>query len=356
MDEEIKLMKGNEAIAEAAIRCGTDAYFGYPITPQSEIIEYLAYEDPFNKRTGMVVLQAESEIAAINMVYGASACGKKAMTSSSSPGISLKQEAISYMVGAELPGLIINVSRGGPGLGTIQPGQADYFQAVKGGGHGDYNLIVLAPSTVQEQYDFVELSFDLSFKYRNPVMMLTDGAIGQMMEKVKLSPEKPREHIEYDWATTGKPPERERHYITSLFLQAEVQEKKNIALQEKFKRITETEVRYEEILLDDADYVLVAYGISARISQSVIDIARANGIKLGMLRPITLWPFPSVRLNELADRVKGFLSVEMSAGQMVQDVKLAVNGKAQVEHYGRMGGAIASPTEVYENFVSLFLK
>lgn len=355
MGAEIKLMKGNEAIAEAAIRCGTDAYFGYPITPQSEIIEYLAHEDPYNKRTGMVVLQAESEIAAINMVYGAAGCGKKAMTSSSSPGMSLKQEGISYMAGAELPCLIVNVARGGPGLGTIQPGQADYFQTVKGGGHGDYNLIVLAPSTVQEQYDFVALGFELAFKYRNPVIMLSDGAIGQMMEKVTMSEQKERSNVTYDWATKGKIADKERVYITSLYLEAEVQEKKNIKLQEKYKRIRESEVRFEEVQTEDADYIIVAYGISARISQSVIEQARKDGIKLGILRPITLWPFPSARINQLADKVKGFLCVEMSAGQMIEDVQLSVNGKVPVKHYGRMGGSIASPSEVYSHFKSLFL-
>jgi 2-oxoglutarate/2-oxoacid ferredoxin oxidoreductase subunit alpha len=355
MGAEIKLMKGNEAIAEAAIRCGTDAYFGYPITPQSEIIEYLAHEDPYNKRTGMVVLQAESEIAAINMVYGAAGCGKKAMTSSSSPGMSLKQEGISYMAGAELPCLIVNVARGGPGLGTIQPGQADYFQTVKGGGHGDYNLIVLAPSTVQEQYDFVALGFELAFKYRNPVIMLSDGAIGQMMEKVTMSEQKERSKVTYDWATKGKVADKDRVYITSLYLEAEIQEKNNIKLQEKYKRIKETEVRYEEVMTEDADYIIVAYGISARISQSVIETARKEGVKLGILRPITLWPFPSERINQIADNVKGFLCVEMSAGQMIEDVLLSVNGKVPVKHYGRMGGSIASPSDVYTHFKSLFL-
>lgn len=356
MGEDIQLMKGNEAIAEAAIRFGVDAYFGYPITPQSEIIEYLAYEDPYNKRTGMVVIQAESEIAAINMVYGAAACGKKAMTSSSSPGISLKQEAISYMVGAELPGLIVNVVRGGPGLGTIQPSQADYFQSVKGGGHGDYNMIVLAPSTVQEQYDHVGLGFELAFKYRNPVMILSDGAIGQMMEKVTLTPQLPRDNKILDWATTGKTPDRERNYITSLYLDPEVQENHNIKLQAKFQRMKDTEVRYEEIMTDDAEYIIVAYGISARISQTVITMARKNGIKLGLLRPITLFPFPSKRLFELSDSLKGILCVEMSAGQMIEDVELAVRCKIPVYHYGRMGGGVTSSTEVFEKFVSLFLK
>ena len=348
-------MKGNEAIAEAAIRCGVDAYFGYPITPQSEIIEYLALENPM-ERTGMVVLQAESETAAINMVYGAAACGKKAMTSSSSPGISLKQEGISFLACAELPCLIVNVVRGGPGLGTIQPSQADYFQAVKGGGHGDYHLIVLAPASVQEQYDFVELAYELAFKYRTPVMMLSDGAMGQMMEKVFVSEQKTRTFEILPWATTGKTKNRERNYITSLFLQTDVMERKNLVLQAKYKLITQNEVRYEEIHTSDAEYLLVAYGISSRIGMKVIELARAEGIKLGMLRPITLWPYPSKRLNELADKVKGMLSVEMSAGQMVEDVRLAVNGKVPVEHYGRMGGAVSSPMEVLENFKQLLLK
>jgi 2-oxoglutarate ferredoxin oxidoreductase subunit alpha len=355
MGKEMRLMKGNEAIAEAAIRCGVDAYFGYPITPQSEIIEYLSIENPM-ERTGMVVLQAESETAAINMVYGAAACGKKAMTSSSSPGISLKQEGISFLACAELPCLIVNVVRGGPGLGTIQPSQADYFQSVKGGGHGDYHLIVLAPSSVQEQYDFVELSYELAFKYRNPIMMLSDGAMGQMMEKVFVSEQKPRSTVLQPWATTGKTKDRERNYITSLYLKTDSMEQKNIQLQAKYKLITRDEVRYEEIQTEDADYILVAYGISARISMKVIEMARLEGIKMGMLRPITLWPFPSKRLNEIASHVKGMLAVELSAGQMVEDVRLAVNGKVPVEHYGRMGGAVCSPSEVFENFKSLLLK
>ena len=351
----MRLMKGNEAIAEAAIRCGVDAYFGYPITPQSEILEYLALENPI-ERTGMVVLQAESETAAINMVYGAAACGKKAMTSSSSPGISLKQEGISFLACAELPCLIVNVVRGGPGLGTIQPSQADYFQAVKGGGHGDYKLIVLAPASVQEQYDFVDLSYELAFKYRIPVMMLSDGAMGQMMEKVFVNGQKPRSKEILPWATTGKTKDRERNYITTLFLKTDIMEQRNLALQAKYKLIQQNEVRFEEIQTDDADYILVAYGISARISMKVIELARAEGIKLGMLRPITLYPFPSKRLNELASTVKGMMAVELSAGQMVEDVRLAVNGKVQVEYYGRMGGAVYSPTEVLENFKSLLLK
>ncbi|MDR0941034.1 MAG: 3-methyl-2-oxobutanoate dehydrogenase subunit VorB [Bacteroidales bacterium] len=356
MSKEIKLLKGNEAIAEAAIRCGCDAYFGYPITPQSEIIEYLAAEDPYNKRTGMLVLQAESEVAAINMVYGAACTGKKAMTSSSSPGMSLKQEGISYLAGAELPCLIVNVARGGPGLGTIQPSQADYFQTVKGGGHGDYNMIVLAPYTVQEQYDFVKLGFDLAFKYTNPVMILSDGAIGQMMEKVTLSEQLPRETPDHEWTAKGKPTNRERHYITSLYLQSEVMEQKNLQLQAKYSEIRANEVRYEEIQTEDADYLLVAYGISARIARKVVQLARAEGIKVGILRPITLWPFPSARLKELAQQVKGMLTIEMSAGQMIEDVRLAVEGAVPVKHYGRMGGIIATPTEVFINFKKLFIE
>jgi len=349
-------MKGNEAIAEAAIRAGVDAYFGYPITPQSEIIEYLAKEDPFNKRTGMVVLQAESEVAAVNMVYGAAAAGKKAMTSSSSPGMSLKQEGISYMAAAELPALVVNVARGGPGLGTIQPSQSDYFQTVKGGGHGDYNLIVLAPNSVQEQYDFVELGFDLAFKYRNPVMMLSDGAIGQLMEKVQLSEEKQRQHIEHEWATTGKKKGKPRRIITSLQLEAIIEEEHNLHLQRKFKQIAENEVRYEEYYTDDAEFLFVAYGLSSRICLKTMELARKEGIKVGMLRPITLWPYPSARLNQLADQVKGMLAVELSAGQMVEDVRLSVNGKVPVEHYGRMGGSIHSPEEVLAALKSNFIK
>lgn len=341
-------MKGNEAIAEAAIRAGTDAYFGYPITPQSEVLEYLTSEKP-HERTGMVVLQAESEVAAINMVYGGAGCGKKVMTSSSSPGISLKQEGISYIAGAELPCLILNVVRGGPGLGTIQPSQSDYFQATKGGGHGDYRLIVLAPSSVQEMADFVELAFDLAFKYRNPSMILSDGAIGQMMEKVWLKPQKERSNEILPWATTGKTPDRERNIITSLDLDPNKQERFNIKLQKKYREIEEKEVRYEKFQCDDAEYLLVAYGTSSRVSQRAIQMARAEGIKLGLLRPITLFPFPKKEIHELAQQVKGILSVEMSAGQMVEDVRLAVNGRVPVEHFGRMGGIVPTAEEVLEN-------
>jgi 2-oxoglutarate ferredoxin oxidoreductase subunit alpha len=351
MERELRLMKGNEAVAEAAIRAGADGYFGYPITPQSEILEYLMEAKPY-ETTGMVVLQAESEIAAINMVYGGAACGKKVLTSSSSPGISLKQEGLTYIAGAELPCLIVNVVRGGPGLGTIQPAQSDYFQAVKGGGHGDYHLIVLAPASVQEMADFVELGFELAFKYRNPVMMLSDGAIGQMMEKVYLKPQKERSAVIYDWATTGKPSTRDHNIITSLDLDSNAQEVHNHKLQAKYKKIRETEVRYEEFQVEDADYLLVAYGTSARVSQKAVQITRAEGIKVGLLRPITLYPFPSKRINELADRVKGILSVEMSAGQMVEDVLLSVSGKTPVHHFGRMGGVIPTPEEVVDSLKS----
>lgn len=341
-------MKGNEAVAEAAIRAGVDGYFGYPITPQTEIIEYLMEANPA-ETTGMIVLQAESEVAAINMVYGGAACGKKVMTSSSSPGISLKQEGISYIAGAELPCLIVNVVRAGPGLGTIQPSQCDYFQAVKGGGHGDYHLIVLAPASVQEMADFVELGFDLAFKYRNPVMILSDGAIGQMMEKVYLKPKKNRSTVIYDWATTGKPASRERNIITSLDLDPYAQEIHNQNLQAKYREVEKNEVRLEEFQTDDADYLLVAYGTSARVSQKAVQLARAEGIKVGLLRPITLYPFPSGRLKELSRQLKGILSVEMSAGQMVEDVLLSVSGKVPVSHFGRMGGVIPTPEEVVDS-------
>ncbi len=348
---ELKLMKGNEVIAEAAIRCGCDGYFGYPITPQSEIMETLMIEKPWEK-TGMVVLQAESEVASINMLYGGASCGKKVMTSSSSPGISLMLEGVSYMAGAELPCLIVNVVRGGPGLGTIQPSQADYSQATKGGGHGDYQIIVLAPSSVQEMNDFVGLGFDLAFKYRIPSLILTDGVIGQMMEKVVVEDYKPRwtdeeiQKISGSWATTGKTKNRERHIITSLELAAEKQEIHNHKLQAKYREIEEKEVRFEEINTEDAEYLFIAYGSSARICQKSMEIARAKGIKVGLFRPITVWPFPKKRIAELANKVKGMLSVEMSAGQMVIDVRLAVNGKIPVEHFGRYGGVVHSPDEV----------
>ncbi len=353
---ELRLMKGNEAVAEAAIRAGTDAYFGYPITPQSEVLEYLALQDPM-KRTGMVVLQAESELAAINMVYGAASTGKRAFTSSSSPGISLKQEGISYLAGAELPCLILNVVRGGPGLGTIQPSQADYFQSTKGGGHGDYHLIVLAPASVQEMADFVTLGYELAEKYRNPAMILSDGVIGQMMEKVDLFDQVPRRtEFSEPWMLTGKTPDRKKRIVTSLDLDPNLMEKHNADLSAKYKAMQENEVRYEEFNCEDADYILVAYGSSARICQKSVEIAREEGKKIGLLRPITLFPFPSKRISELADKVKGFLSVEMSSGQMVEDVMLAANGKTKIKHYGRVGGMIHSPEQVLRGLNELLVE
>jgi 2-oxoglutarate/2-oxoacid ferredoxin oxidoreductase subunit alpha len=338
-----KLMKGNEALAEAAIQAGCDAYFGYPITPQSEVLEYLAREMPKHNR---IVLQAESEVASINMVYGAAGAGFRAMTSSSSPGFSLMQEGVSYLAGAELPCLLVNVNRAGPGLGTIQPGQGDYFQAVKGGGHGDYRMIVLAPASVQEMADFVFLGFDLADKYRNPVLILSDGAIGQMMEKVEFKTYEAPMVDKSSWATTGKPKTRERNSITSLFIQPEKMEQHNLKLEAKFKLIREQEVRWEEMNTADAEYLFVAYGLSARICQKAMDFAREKGIKVGLLRPITLFPYPYQRLEELASQVKGILTVELNSGQMVEDVRLAVKGKVPVEFFGRMGGMIFTPEDI----------
>lgn len=349
-EQEVKLMKGNEALAHAAIRCGVDGYFGYPITPQTEVIETLAELKPW-ETTGMVVVQAESEVASINMVYGGGGAGKKVMTSSSSPGVSLMQEGISYMAGAEVPGLIVNVQRGGPGLGTIQPSQSDYFQATRGGGNGDYYIIVLAPNSVQEMADFVDLAFTLAFKYRIPAMILSDGVIGQMMEKVVLPPVKPRrteEEIlkECPWASTGCRGGRKRNVITSLELKSEVMEVRNLHLQEKYKTIRENEVRYETKFMDDADYMIVAFGSAARIAEKAIEIARQRGIKVGLLRPITLWPFPTREIAAASKNVKGILVAEINAGQMIEDVRLAVGNSVPVEHYGRLGGIVPEPEEM----------
>lgn len=345
-----KLMKGNEALAEAAIQAGCDAYFGYPITPQSEVLEYLAREMPKYNR---IVMQAESEVASINMVYGAAGAGFRAMTSSSSPGFSLMQEGISYMAGAELPCLLVNVNRAGPGLGTIQPGQGDYFQSVKGGGHGDYKMIVLAPASVQEMADFVFLGFDLADKYRNPVLILSDGAIGQMMEKVVFKNYTVPTIDKSSWATTGKPATRERNYITSLFIQPERMEQHNLKLEAKFKLMRENEVRWEEMNTNDAEYLLVAYGLSARICQKAMDIAREKGIKVGLLRPISLFPYPYQRLEELASQVKAMLTVELNSGQMVEDVRLGVKGKVPVEFFGRLGGMIFTPEDIEQQLENL---
>lgn len=352
MNEETRLMKGNEAIAHAAIRYGVDGFFGYPITPQSEILETLEAEMPWDT-TGMVVLQAESETASINMVYGGAATGKAVMTSSSSPGISLMQEGISYLAASELPALIVNVQRGGPGLGTIHPSQSDYFQATKGGGHGDYRLIVLAPATVQEMADFVGLGFDLAFKYRNPVMMLADGIVGQMMEKVVLPPFRPRRteeeiRVQCPWALTGKTPSRSRNIVTSLELDSAVMEKNNERFQATYRLIEDNEVRFEQRFIDDADYLIVAFGSVARICLKAIEEARKEGIKIGLIRPITLWPFPYEAINKAAENVKGILTVELNAGQMIEDVRLAVHDRIPVKHFGRMGGIVPNPQEVLD--------
>ena len=344
-------MKGNEAIAHAAIRCGADGYFGYPITPQSEVLETLAKLKPW-ETTGMVVLQAESEVASINMIYGGAGAGKRVFTSSSSPGIALMQEGIAYMAGAELPGVFVNVQRGGPGLGTIQPSQSDYFQATRGGGNGDYNVIVLAPNSVQEMADFMDLAFTLAFRYRNPAMILSDGVIGQMMEKVVLPPQKPRrteEEIKQEcpWASIGRTPDRAPNIITSLELKPEVMELRNQHLQKKYATIKEKEVRYETIQLDDdTDIMIVAFGSAARIAEKAIEIAREQGIKAGLFRPITLWPFPEKEIAQAVHGKRGVLVVEINAGQMIEDVRLAVNGEVTVQHFGRLGGIVPEPEEI----------
>lgn len=350
-EQEIMLMKGNEAIAHAAIRCGADGYFGYPITPQSEVLETLAKLKPW-ETTGMVVLQAESEVASINMIYGGAGAGKRVFTSSSSPGIALMQEGIAYMAGAELPGVFVNVQRGGPGLGTIQPSQSDYFQATRGGGNGDYNVIVLAPNSVQEMADFMDLAFTLAFRYRNPAMILSDGVIGQMMEKVVLPPQKPRrteEEVKQEcpWASIGRTPDRAPNIITSLELKPEVMELRNQHLQKKYATIKEKEVRYETIQLDnDTDIMIVAFGSAARIAEKAIEIAREQGIKAGLFRPITLWPFPEKEIAQAVHGKRGVLVVEINAGQMIEDVRLAVNGEVTVEHFGRLGGIVPEPEEI----------
>lgn len=357
MEQETLLLKGNEAIAHAAIRCGCDGYFGYPITPQSEVLETLAVLRPW-ETTGMVVVQSESEVASVNMLYGGGGCGKKVMTSSSSVGIALMQEGISYMAGAEVPCLIVNVQRGGPGLGTIQPSQADYLQATRGGGNGDYNLIVLAPNSVQEMADFVGLSFDLAFKYRTPVIMLADGVIGQMMEKVVLPPQQPRRTNEEiaaqcPWASIGHTKDRDINIITSLELQPEKMEERNILLQKKYRTIEENEVRYELLGSENPQVAIIAFGCSSRISKKVIRVAAEEGIEVALLRPITLWPFPTAAIRELSTRVKSMLVVENNAGQMLFDVKYAVEGRIPVEHYGRFGGIIPTPQEILDKIKTM---
>jgi 2-oxoglutarate ferredoxin oxidoreductase subunit alpha len=347
MAEKI-LMKGNEAIAEAAIAAGCRHYFGYPITPQTEITEHMAKRMP---QVAGVFLQAESEIAAINMVYGAAGAGARVMTSSSSLGISLKQEGISYIAGAELPCVVVNIMRGGPGLGSIQPAQADYFQATKGGGHGDYNNIVLAPYCVQEFADLTMLAFELADQYRNTVIILGDGALGQMMEPVEFKTGNITTVDKAAWAANGLRGRSKPNVINSLYLKAEALEQHNIHLQQKYAAIKKNEVRYEKIHTDDAELILVAYGITARIACSAMEKARAEGMKVGLFRPITLWPFPQQPLAALAAQVTAFLTLELSAGQMVEDVRLAVNGVKPVHFYGRMGGMLPSTAEIYGEIV-----
>ena len=343
MTEKV-LMKGNEAIAEAAIKAGCRHYFGYPITPQTEIAAYMAKRMP---KVGGVFLQAESEIAAINMVLGVAAAGKRVMTSSSSPGVSLKSEGMSYISGSDVPALVVNVQRGGPGLGGIQPSQSDYFQAVKGGSHGDYKRIVLAPASVQEMASLTTKAFDLADKYSILTMILADGTMGQMMEPVELETAEPVKY-EKPWATTGTKMQRKHNIVNSLYLKPEELEKKNFERFAKYKTIEENEVMYEEYLMDDAEICVVSFGITSRVAKNAIVEARAKGIKVGMIRPITLWPFPTEVLNKAADKCKAFISVEMNMGQMIEDVKLAIECKKTVELCCRVGGMIPSPEEVLE--------
>jgi len=337
-------MRGNEVIAEAAIEAQCRFYAGYPITPQNEIPEYMSWR---MEEAGGVFIQAESELAAINMVYGASAAGARAMTSSSSPGISLMQETISYLCGAELPSVIVNMERGGPGLGNISGSQADYFQAVKGGGHGDYKLLVYAPYNLQELWDLTMLAFDKADEYRNPVMILGDGILGQMMEPFTPTPYVKPELPEKTWALTGCC-KREPNVIKSLYMGEGELEFRNSILQNKYKKMRDEEVKFETIGIDDADLIVVAFGIGARIALSAVKRLRREGHKIGFFRPITLFPFPEKELAMLADARKRFIVIELNAGQMVEDVRLAVNGKAEVLFYGRTGGAILTPEEIYE--------
>lgn len=341
------LMKGNEAIGEAAIRAGCQCFFGYPITPQTEVAAYMARKMP---KIGRVFLQAESEVSAINMVYGAAGSGVRAMTSSSSPGISLKQEGISYIAAAELPCVVVNMVRGGPGLGGIQPAQSDYFQATKGGGHGDYRLVVFAPSSVQEMVDLIEDAFDVADMYRNPVMVMGDGMLGQMMEPVEFKEREKKELPEKTWAADGLHGRKKHNTINSLFLSPDESEKHNMDLKSKYDRIQEEEQRFELYNCGgDCDLILVAYGTTSRICKNVIKAAAAEGLKIGLIRPITLWPFPDEAFEKVIGSTEhGFLTVEMSTGQMVEDVRLAVNGRKDVRFYGRTGGMVPSPKEILE--------
>ncbi len=337
------LMKGNEAIAEAAIRAGCTLYFGYPITPQSEIPEYMSRRLP--TIPGGAYIQAETEVAAINMVYGAASTGRRALTSSSSPGVSLMMEGISYLAGAELPCVVVSIMRGGPGLGNINPEQADYFQAVKGGGHGSYKMIVLAPSSVQEVADLTALGFDLADKYRNPVMVVAEGNLGQMMEPVEFQERYPERYDKSSWALTG-PRGRKGHLITSIYLDADEMEAHLHKLHAKYAEMQRTEIRYEEFHAEDAEVIIVAYGIVSRVVRTVVEMLRGEGIRAGMIRPVTLWPFPQEIMRRRAAHARFFLACEMSLGQMVEDVMLAVAGARPVRFYGRSGGNVPAPAEI----------
>ena len=343
--EQKVLMKGNEAIAEAAIRAGCRHYFGYPITPQTEIAAYMAKKMP---KIGGVFLQAESEVASINMVYGAAATGMRVMTSSSSPGISLKTEGLSYIAGSDIPALVVNVQRGGPGLGGIQPSQSDYFQATKGGGHGDYRMIVLAPASVQEMASLTIKGFNLADKYLMTSMILADGTIGQMMEPISFE-DAETETYDKPWALTGTNCERKHNIVNSLYLKPEELEAKNFERYERYKIVEENEPMWEEYMMEDAEYCVVAFGIASRVAKNAVVAARAEGIKVGLIRPITLWPFPKAPLLAAADKVKGFISVELNMGQMIEDIKLATQCKKPVGLCNRAGGMIPSPDQVLES-------
>ncbi|HHV28574.1 3-methyl-2-oxobutanoate dehydrogenase subunit VorB [Acetivibrio mesophilus] len=347
------LMKGNEVIAEAALRAGCRHYFGYPITPQTEIAHYLAKKMP---ELGGTFIQAESEVAAINMVYGAASAGARVLTSSSSPGISLKQEGLSYIAGAELPAVVVNIVRCGPGLGGILPAQCDYFQAVKGGGHGDYKMVVLAPSSVQELYELTVEAFNIADRYRIVSMIMGDGILGQMMESVEFKDVENIDKADKSWATTGTQMKREHNTTTSIYIQPEVLEKHNQKLQAKYRLIEEKETRVESYNCEDADIIVTAFGTVARIVKNVIKMAQKEGIKVGLIRPITLWPFPTAEYEKYADVPKAFLSVELNAGQMVEDVKMAVNGKKPVYFHGRMGGMIPTQKEILDKIKEILNK
>jgi 2-oxoglutarate ferredoxin oxidoreductase subunit alpha len=338
-----EMWEGNQAIAEAAVRAGLEAYFGYPITPQTEILEYLSKRMP---ELGRTFVQAESELGAINMVYGAACAGVRVMSTSSSPGVSLMMEGLSYIAGTEIPAVLVNVMRGGPGLGNIAPSQADYNQAAHGGGHGDYRNIVLAPASVQESADLMGVAFDLAEKYRMISMVILDGSIGQMMEPITLPEMKPVQRRDWDWATNGRMGRRERRVLTSIYLDPIEEEVTNLRLMSRWKEVQANEVRYKEYFLDDAEYVIIGFGTAGRVALSAVRQARQKGLKIGLLRPITVSPFPTGAIEQLVKRVQGFLVVEMNTGQMLEDVRLAVQGRVPVEFYGRLGGVVPFPGEI----------